>query len=88
MVSLVGLGCHVIRSKKFNIQLESFTDCGNIVQRATKAIAIAALNTLPIRLMVGLRFLVPSIGVRVPDRQPTRERLSRTRRVDNQRDLF
>ncbi len=24
---------------------------------------------LPVRLMVGLRFLVPTIGVRVPDRQ-------------------
>jgi hypothetical protein len=38
--------------------------------------------------MVGLWFLVPAIGVRVPDRQPTRDRLLRTRRVDNQRDLF
>ena len=26
-------------------------------------------KTLPVRLMVGLRFLVPTIGVRVPDRQ-------------------
>lgn len=26
-------------------------------------------HTLPIRLMVGLWFLVPAIGVRVPDRQ-------------------
>ena len=26
-------------------------------------------TTLPIRLMVGLWFLVPAIGVRVPDRQ-------------------
>ena len=26
-------------------------------------------QTLPIRLMVGLWFLVPAIGVRVPDRQ-------------------
>jgi hypothetical protein len=29
--------------------------------------------TLPIRLMVGLWFLVPAIGVRVPDRQQPSE---------------
>ncbi len=28
-----------------------------------------ACETLPVRLMVGLWFLVPTIGVRVPDRQ-------------------
>lgn len=31
--------------------------------------------------MVGLWFLVPAIGVRVPDRQPSRARVSRSRRV-------
>ncbi len=38
--------------------------------------------------MVGLRFLVPAIGVRVPDRQPTRDRLLRTRRVNNHLEIY